>query len=254
MALPDKPLAGKVALVTGGSRGIGAGIARKLAAWGCELWINYVQHTDAAESLAAELRRGGAAVHLHCADVAAPSEIAAMLAAVGERHGHLDILVDNAAGAVFGRLDEASLKHWQWVMDTNARATLLLAQHARPLMAGRGARLITITNSMPERYVPGAGLLAASKAAVETLTRYLSVELAADGIVANCLRPGLVRTDILRVRPELAAVADRLERESPWGRITTPADCGDVVALLCLDEAKWICGQIIDVDGGTMLR
>ncbi len=249
--IQGEPLAGKVALVTGGSRGIGAGISTKLAQWGCELCINYVQRDSAANALAETLRAGGATVHLMRGDLSDPEEVARVISAVGDECGHLDILIDNAAIAVFRQLREATLEHWQFVMDNNARSTLLLAQHARGLMAGGGGRLITISNAMPERYLEGAGLLAAAKAALETLTRYLSVELARDGIVVNCVRPGLVETDIVKTRPEYAAALVTIAERSPWGRATTSRDCGDVVAMLCLEEAGWICGQVIDVDGGT---
>jgi len=251
MTIKGEPLAGKVALVTGGSRGIGAGISTKLAQWGCELCINYVQRDRAAHALAETLRAAGATVHLLRGDLAEPDEVERVISAVGDECGHLDILVDNAAIAVFRRLSAATLEHWQFVMDNNARPTLLLAQCARELMAGRDGRFITISNTMPERYVEGGGLLAAAKAALESLTRYLSVELAKDGIVVNCVRPGLVETDIVKTRPEYEAALATIAKRSPWGRATTTRDCGDVVAMLCLEEAGWICGQVIDVDGGT---
>lgn len=247
------PLAGKVALVTGGSRGIGAGIARKLAAWGCELFVNYVQRDSAAEALAQELRANGAVVNLVRADVGDADEVAGLFQTVSDHTDHLDIVVDNAAVAVFRRLCEVTPKHWQFVLDSNARATLLLAQGARALMANRGARFISITNGMPERFVEKGGLLAAAKAAAEALVRYLAVELAADGVVVSSVRPGLVDTGVVDRRPDLRDALEAQRRASPWQRVTTVEDCGDVVALLCLPEAGWLSGQIIDVDGGASL-
>jgi 3-oxoacyl-[acyl-carrier protein] reductase/enoyl-[acyl-carrier protein] reductase III len=94
------------------------------------------------------------------------------------------------------------------------------------------------------------GIFGPAKAALEALTRSLAVELARDGIVVNCVRPGTVATDVLKVRPDFAVKLEEEEQNSPWGRVTTSADAADVVALLCLDEAGWICGQTIVVDGG----
>jgi len=251
MGITGQPLAGKAALITGGSRGIGAGITRKLAAWGCDVCINFVDHVQQANELRAELTAAGARAHLLRADLAEPEQIASLFAAYREHYDHLDILVHNAGAAVFRALSDATLAHWDYVQNVNARSTLLLAQHARPLMAGRRARFITLTNSTTTRMVPRAGLFAAAKAALEQLTVYLAGELARDGIVVNCIRPGIVETEVVELRQDFAAELDAERSRSPWGdRVTRPQDVGNVVALLCLDEADWICAETIDVDGG----
>jgi NAD(P)-dependent dehydrogenase (short-subunit alcohol dehydrogenase family) len=251
-----QPLNGKVALITGGSRGIGAGITRKLAAWGCTVCINYVDRSGPARALADELAAQGAAASIHQADLSQPKEVEALLAEVGELHGGLNILVSNAAATKYTSLENASLSDWQFVLDTNARATWLLAKHAAPLMRGRpGARFITITNSSTVRVSPRVGLFAVAKAGVETLTEYLSYELAPYGITVNGIRPGLVQTDVLKVRPDYAIRAKQEASISPWGpeRMTTVEDTANVVALLCQNEAGWIAGQTITVDGGYRL-
>lgn len=251
-----QPLKDRVALVTGGSRGIGAGISRKLAAWGCTLAINYVDRVGPARRLAAELEEQGTKVTLHRADLGETAAVAGLLEEVGSLHGDLNILVQNAAATKFISLEDATPEQWQFVQDTNARSTWLLAKHAVPLMRDRpGARFITITNSTTQRIVPRAGLFGAAKAALETLTNYLSYELAPYGIVANCVRPGLVQTDVFNVRPDFAGGVRHEMAVTPWqdGQMTTPENSADVVAMLCLDEASWIAGQTITVDGGYQL-
>lgn len=250
MAIEGKPLAGKVALVTGGSRGIGAAISRKLAAWGCDLYIGYVERAAPASALRDELRERGARVELVPADIASPDEIATIFDTIERGHGHLDILVANAGSTVFPTLAEATERHWQYVMDTNARSLLLLAQRARPLMAGRGGRILTLSNRSAVKYTARNALFGAAKAAIESLTRSLAKELAEDGIVVNCVRPGTVDTDVLRVRPDFREHLEHELAHSPWKRVTTVEDVGDAVALLCLDEAGWISGQTIVLDGG----
>jgi len=251
-----QPLKGKIALVTGGSRGIGAGITRKLAAWGCTVCINYVDRAEPARRLAAELEEQGCEAALFPADLSDPQDIEKLMASIGERFGGLDILVQNAAATKFAPLEKATLDQWQFVQDTNSRATWLLAKHAVPLMRERpGARFITITNSTTTRIIPRAGLFAVAKAGLEALTEYLSYELAQYGIVANCVRPGLVQTDVLKVRPDFNRGVLHEQSVSPWpgDRKTTPENSADVVALLCLEEASWIAGQTITVDGGFRL-
>lgn len=252
MAVEGRPLEGKVALITGGSRGIGAGITRKLASWGCAVCVNYVDRTRTAQKLAAELEAEGVDIGLYKRDISVPEDIDRLMDDVRSRHGHLDILVHNAAQNTFARLEDTSLGQWEFIQDTNARSTWLLAKQALPLLEGRpGARYITITNSTPHRIIQSTGAFAAAKATMETLTAYLAYELAPSGVVVNCLRPGLVQTGVFKVRPDFEYAVNHEYAVSPWGeRMTTVEDCGDVVAMLCLDEARWIAGQVLTLDGG----
>jgi NAD(P)-dependent dehydrogenase (short-subunit alcohol dehydrogenase family) len=250
------PLKGRIALVTGGSRGIGAGITRKLAAWGCSLAVNYVDRAKPARAIKAELEEQGTKVTLHQADLSDPQAIEKMMDEIRAQHGALNILVQNAGATKFARLNDATVDQWQFVQDTNSRATWLLAKSALPLLKGQpGARFITITNSTTTRIIPRAGLFAAAKAGLEIITDYLSYELAPYGIVCNCVRPGLVQTDVFNVRPDFANGVRHESAISPWpdDRSTTVENSADAVALLCLDEAGWIAGQTITVDGGYRL-
>jgi len=254
VGIESQPLKGKVALVTGGSRGIGAAITRKLASWGCSVCVNYVERDHLAKRIAAELEGQGNRVSLHRADVSVPDDIEAMMQDIRDQYGDLHILVHNAGATKFSLLEDATLSHWQFVQDTNARSTWLLAKHALPLMRARpGARYITITNSASVKIIPRGGLFAVAKAGMETLTKYLSYELAPYGIVVNCVRPGLVKTGVFKVRPEFDRGMKQELAMSPWKRTTTAQDAADVVAMLCLDEARWIVGQIVTVDGGFHL-
>ncbi len=251
-----QPLKGKIALITGGSRGIGAGITRKLAAWGCTVCINYVDRSGPAGALRKELSALGVQVSLHQADISQPDEIESLMESIRALHGGLDILIQNAAATKFTWLEDAALADWQFVQDTNARSTWLLAKHAIPLMRDRsGTRFITITNSTTTSIVPRGGLFAVAKGGLEVMTEYLSYELAPYGIVANCVRPGLVRTDVLKVRPDFDRAAVHELSISPWHgeRMTTVDNSADVVAMLCQEEASWIVGQTITVDGGFSL-
>lgn len=250
------PLVGRIALVTGGSRGIGEGITRKLASWGATVCINYVDRAKPAKDLVAELTEQGVTASLHRADLADPAAIDKLMAQIREQHGKINILVQNAAATKFSPLADATIDQWQFVQDTNARATWLLAKAALPLMKGQDeARFITITNSTTTRIIPRAGLFAAAKASLEALTNYLSYELAPYGIVANCVRPGLVQTGVFNVRPDFEHGVSHELRISPWhgSKMTTVENSAAVVALLCLPEASWIAGQTITVDGGYRL-
>jgi NAD(P)-dependent dehydrogenase (short-subunit alcohol dehydrogenase family) len=254
VGVEGQPLKGKVALVTGGSRGIGAAITRKLASWGCTVCVNYVEHERSAKAIAAELDSQGSRVSLNRADISVPDDIEKMMQDIRDQYGDLHILVHNAAATKFSLLEDATLSHWQFVQDTNSRSTWLLAKHAIPLMRARpGARYITITNSAPVKIIPRGGLFAVAKAGLEALTKYLSYELAPYGIVVNCVRPGLVKTGVFKVRPDFDRGMKHELAISPWDRTTTVQDAADVVAILCLDEASWIVGQIITVDGGFHL-
>jgi NAD(P)-dependent dehydrogenase (short-subunit alcohol dehydrogenase family) len=256
MGIEGQPLKGKVALVTGGSRGIGAAITRKLAAWGCTVCINYVERERPAQELADELTRSGSSVSLHRADVSVPDDIEKMMEDIRVQYGDLHILVHNAGATKFSLLEDATIAHWQFVQDTNSRSTWLLAKHALPLMRDRpGARYIPITNSASVKIIPKGGLFAVAKAGMEALTKYLAFELAPHGIVVNCVRPGLVQTGVFKVRPEFSVGVKRELAISPWrgARTTKVEDAADVVAILCLDEAGWISGEIITVDGGFHL-
>ncbi len=247
-------LHGKNALVTGGSRGIGRGIALALAAQGCTLALGYPRKRAAAEAVAAEIAElGGRAVVLR-ANLAGEAAGAYLADAALQELGGIDIFVANAAAGVSKPLAEVKRRDWDWTVDINARSTLAAVQVLLPHMQSRRwGRILTVTSGGSRRTVPNYGMTGISKAALEAMTRYLAVELAPHGIIANCISPGLVDTGAIDAYAENAATLARVVSHTPAGRLATPADIGALAAWLCTDAAGMIVGQTIEVDGGYSL-
>jgi enoyl-[acyl-carrier protein] reductase III len=247
-------LAGKVALVTGGSRGIGRAICLELAGRGADVVVNFFRHGEAGRETAAAARaRGGRAVAVR-ADVGKPAAVGALFEAARDTFGGVDILVCNAASGVFRPVLEIDARSWEWTMGTNAQAILWCAQQAVPQMEARGGgRIVTIGSPGAARALPAYAMTGASKGAVETLTRYLAVELAPRGIIVNGVTPGITPTDAWRTyRGGGAAGGAAVEAETiartPLGRLVTPEDVAHAVAFLC--TSLGIVGQTLVVDNG----
>jgi enoyl-[acyl-carrier protein] reductase III len=243
----------RVAVVTGGSRGIGRTIAVRLAADGAHVVVNYYVNREAAEKTAAEVRAHGVQAHLVQADMKDPAQIARLFAEVGERFGGLDILVSNAASGVFRRAEDLRAKHWDWMMDTHPRAFLLCAQAAAPLMRGRGGRMVAVSSIGAARTMPLYAGMGAAKAALEALTRYLAVEYAPQGIAVNAVSGGAVLTESWKQLAEAVAALEDIQRRTPAGRMVTPEDIAEAVLFLCSPQAAMIRGQVLVVDGGYTL-
>jgi enoyl-[acyl-carrier protein] reductase III len=247
-------LEGRVALVTGASRGIGRAIALLLAARGAHIGVNFFRNRDAAEETAREIEALGVRALLLRGSVSEESHVARIFAALEETFGRCDVLISNAASGVLRPLLELEVKHWEWTMNVNARGLLLTAQRAAPLMAARGwGRIVSLSSLGANRVVDDYGVVGASKAAIEALTRYLAVELAPRGITVNAVSGGTVDTDALEHFPRREAILDASRTRTPAGRLLTPLDLAHAVGFLCSDEAAMICGQTIVVDGGYSL-
>lgn len=246
-------LKGKVAVVTGGSRGIGRAISLRLAAAGASVVVNYFLNREAAEKTAAEIRRHGVRAHLVQADMKDPRQIRALFDAVRGEFGGLDILVSNAASGVFRPVQELSAKHWDWMMNTHPRAFLLCAQAAVDLMQGRQGRIVCISSIGSVRAIPQYAGMGASKGALEAMTRYLAVEFAPHGIAVNCVSGGAVATETWQQLPDVEMVIEGIRRKTPAGRIATPEDIAEAVLFLVSPQAEMIRGQILIVDGGFSL-
>lgn len=252
------PLAfqGKIVLVTGSGRGIGRATALAFATHGADLIVNFFRNRDPAEQTAAAIRSMGRKVLVVRADVGTVKGIDQLFAEVQRNFGALDVFVNNAASGYNRPLLEQKPKGWDWTMNINARALLLGAQRAVPLMQRQGGgAIVSLSSPGSFRVLPDYAVVGASKAALEALTRYLAVELASHNIVVNAVSPGLVETEALQYfesahQPGLTA---RVASATPAGRLVTPEDVAGVVMFLCSPAAAMIRGQVILVDGGYTL-
>jgi enoyl-[acyl-carrier protein] reductase III len=244
-----EPLHGKVALVTGAARGIGRAIARKLAAAGCDVIVNYYNSADEAEALCKDIGGLGRRALAVQASVGMPDSVDEMFEVIGKRFDRLDIVVSNAASGVLKPTLEMGLKHWRWCLETNSLALNLLAQRAAPMMRD-GGRIIAMSSLGAQRAMPNYGFIGASKAALEALARALAQELGPRGIRVNTVSAGVVDTDALAYFPNRAEVLADFERRNPAQVKLTPEAVADAVYLLCLPEAAMINGHTLVVDGG----
>jgi enoyl-[acyl-carrier protein] reductase III len=252
-------LKGKQALVTGSSRGIGRGIALKLAREGATVAIHYFQNHEAAADTLAKVRELGSDGVIVQADVSRDDHVRRMFAEIRATFGRLDIFIANARGELttfYQAPMDISLDAWQHAMNSQARAFLASVHEAAGLMPD-GGRIVAVT------FAPGGQkgswqswiAMGSAKAAMESSLRYFAVALAKRGITVNAVSPGLTEDSVLNSLPEEAVELARgwHQRWTPMGRLGTPADVGNAVLLLCTDEAGWITGQTIHVDGGASL-
>lgn len=253
-------LEGKHALITGGSRGIGRGIALKLAEHGVNVAINYVQNKTAASDTLAQVRERGANGFLVQADVSRPEEIRQMFGKVETEFSSLDIFISNARPelpAFYSPPFDITLEQWDMALNSQAKAFLVGARESVRLMPD-GGRIIAVTYSPGGRtgsWQPWVAM-GAAKAALESLVRYFAVSLAKRSITVNAVSPGLTKDTVVNSLPQQAQdMAENWHRTAwtPAGRMGNPADIGNAISLLCMEESGWITGQVIHADGGASL-
>ena len=253
-------LAGKHALITGSSRGIGRGIALTLAENGVKIAIHYYQNEGAANETLRQIRKRGSDGMVIHADVTRPDQIADMVRQVRAEFGALDIFVSNArpeVPAFFQRPMDITLKQWDAAFNSQAKAFLVGVREAVASM-GAGGRIFAITYAEGSRtggLLPWVGM-GSAKAALESLVRYFAVAVAKRGITVNAISPGWTEDSVLNTLPTQAQELIRNWHARGWtpmGRLGTPQDVGNVVALFCSEEAGWITGQVIYADGGASL-
>jgi enoyl-[acyl-carrier protein] reductase III len=238
--------AGKSVLVTGGSRGIGKAIALRFAELGAaRVAVSYLRNDRAADETAEALRALGAEPQTLRGNLGDPDKARRIVEAAGA----LDVLVSNAATGVIRPLMELTEKHWDWTLNANARALLTLVRHAAPSMP-RGSSVIAISSMGGDRVLDNYALVGTSKAALESLVRYMAVELAPLDIRVNAVSAGLVETGALQFFPDRAEMVSRFRDRTPAGRLVEPRDVADVAAFLAAPEASMIRGQAVVVDGG----
>ena len=246
-----KDFEGKTALITGGSRGIGRAIALEFAQRGADVAINYRANSTAAEQTRRDVESEGVrcvSIRAHLGDSA---RISQMFARVEAEFGALDVLVNNAASGVQRPAGELREKHWDWALGINAKAPWLCAIEASKLMP-EGGSIVNITSQGSQKVLPYYFSVGTSKAALESLTRYLAVELAPQGISVNAVSGGYVETGALDYFPNRESMLEA-GRSTPAGRMVRAEDIARVVAFLCTDDAAMIRGQVIVVDGGYTL-
>lgn len=250
----------KYALVTGSSRGIGRGIALKLAERGVNIAVHYHTQTAAAEETLAQVKAHGVKGCLIQADVTRPEEVRRMFEQIKREFGQLDIFVSNARpdlGAFYRPPLELTLDNWNNAIDSQAQVFLLGVQAAASFMPDSG-RIIAISYSPSARtgsWQPWAAM-GAAKAALDALARYFAVALGRRGITVNTVSPGATDDSVVSRLPTEAFLAIKSWHESGWTpmrRLATPADIGNAVVLLCSEEAGFITGQTIHVDGGASI-
>jgi len=242
----------KTALVTGSSRGIGRAIALKLAASGADVIVHYLRKKQAALEVVAAIEALGRRAIALKANLAEADKIEAMCQEITAHFGGCDIFIANAASGVPVGVLDVTAKQWNWTMDINARAILHCAQRLWPHMAAqKWGRIVTLTSPGSQRTIPHYGAIGLSKAVVESLTRYLAVDLAPHGITVNAVSPGMVSTEALTAFPiDVQQTLHFVQQRTPAGRLVTPEDVAQVVAFLCSPAASMLVGQTITVDGG----
>ncbi|WP_416971682.1 SDR family oxidoreductase [Streptomyces sp. 4F14] len=248
-AAPD--LAGRVALVTGGGKGVGAAISRELARHGAHVIVNYFHSPDRAEETVAAIRAAGGSAEALRTTVAKPEAVAEMFAAVADAHGGLDVLVNNAARGVFARYDELTDREWRRALDTNVHGARWCALGAVPLLERRGGGSIVNVSSI------GAGLamdnyllVGVCKAALEAMTRYLAADLGPLGIRVNTASAGLLDNATAGLFPQAEALRRVYAGAAPLGRVGTEEELARLVAFLASPQSGWVSGQSFLADGG----
>jgi 3-oxoacyl-[acyl-carrier protein] reductase len=243
-----KPLDDKVALVTGGSRGIGRAVVERLARDGAAVIFSYQRDEEAANDVVGAVARAGGRVWSVRADQGHPADVVRLYDVAEDKGGGLDIVVNNAATATVGLIVETSDVEFDRVMAVNLKGTYVsLREAARRLRAG--GRIINVSTVNTVMHGPGIGLYAASKGAVEQLTVVAAHELGGRGITVNTVSPGATDTDMLHANNS-AGAREEMATMSPLGRLGQPGDVADVIAFLAGPDGRWMTGQNLRAGGG----
>jgi len=252
-------LTGQVALITGGSRGIGRACALRLAEAGADIAVNYVVNRQAAMAVAEEVAELGRRVLVVKADVSEEDDVRSMLDAVKQEYGKLDILLSNAATGGFRPLLAATGRNFHAAYQTNVLALLYLVQASVPLMERKEgehrSKIITLSSHGSGIALPYYGLIGSSKAALESLVRHLTLEIGDRGININVVKSGLVDTDSTRRLPNAEAIFEGRKSKAMMGdRMLTAADVADAVLFLASPLSDLVQGEVLTVDGGAAIH
>lgn len=251
MSISQK-LTGKTALVTGASKGIGASIAKHLAAAGASVVVNYASSKTGADKVVAEIIAAGGKAFAVQADVSQPADIIRLLAETKRAFGgHLDILVNNAGIYEFGAIEAVTPEHFHKHFDLNVLGLLLTTQAAVPLFPASGGSIINISSIVSRAAIPGSSVYSATKAAVDSITRVLSTELGPRKIRVNAINPGMIETEGTHTAGIIESdLRKQVEAQTPLGRIGQPQDIAPAVVFLASDDSSWVTGETLFIAGG----
>ena len=246
-------LTGKVAVVTGASKGIGAAIAKHLADEGAAVVVNYASSKGGADLVVAEITgKGGRAVAVQ-ADVARPADIRRLFAEAKKAFGRLDVLVNNAGIYQFAPLEEVTPEHFHKLFDLNVLGLILTTQEAARHFGPDGGSVVNISSVVSTSAPPNASVYSATKAAVDAVTRSLARELGPRNIRVNAINPGMVETEGTTSAGITAGESDlrkQMESQTPLGRIGRPSDIAPAAVFLASSDSAWIAGETLYISGG----
>jgi 3-oxoacyl-[acyl-carrier protein] reductase len=247
----SEKLKGKVAVVTGASKGIGAAIARHLAAEGAAVVVNYSSSKEGADRIVAEIaRRGGKAVAVQ-ADVARKEDIRRLFAETEKAFGRLDVLVNNAGVYEFAPLGEVTAEHFHKLFDLNVLGLILTTQEAVRHFGPDGGSVVNISSVVSTAAPPNTSVYSATKAAVDAVTRSLAKELGPRKVRVNASNPGMVETEGVRAAGlERGEFREQIESQTPLGRIGRPDDIAPAAVYLASADSAWVTGETLHVAGG----
>jgi len=240
-------ISGKIAIVTGASRGIGRAVAERLGDEGAVVVVGYHQNREAAEGVIGTINAAGGRAIAVQGDVGVPADVRALFEVARREFGGVDIVVNNAAVLAGGPVEAISEEDFDRMVAANLGSVFVSGQEAARHLRD-GGRMINVAAGLPAAAIGFLGVYGATKAGVEVLTRSLAHQLGSRGITVNAVAPGPTDTDMLA--PEARANLDALTSQTPLRRLGQPADVADVIAFLAGDDARWVTGQTIHANGG----
>jgi 3-oxoacyl-[acyl-carrier protein] reductase len=250
-AVVSKKLAGKVAVVTGASKGIGAAIAKHLADEGAAVVVNYSSSKEGAERVVAEITRGGGKAVAVQANVAKQADVRRLFAAAREAFGRLDVLVNNAGVYEFAPLEAITAEHFHKQFDLNVLGLILTTQEAARHFGPDGGSVVNISSVVSTLAPPNASVYSATKAAVDAVTRSLAKELGPRKIRVNSINPGLIETEGVRAAGiDRSELRQQTEAQTPLGRIGQPDDIAPAAVYLASADSQWVTGETFYISGG----